>query len=337
MSRRRPPAATAGLLMLTGCRGVQSPLNPAGDQADRLFSLLQLLLWVCGLAYLFVLVFLVWAIWRTGGRYGEAETPEAHSDDPGLGRALAVWIGAIFVGLSVLAVGSFLADRALAAARAREALQVKVTGHAWWWRIQYRDPKTGAWVETANELHLPVGRTARVELGSADVIHSFWVPNVAGKMDVIPGHPNVIDLTPRRLGWFRGQCAEFCGVQHAHMAFDVKVEPPAAFDAWLQAQAKPAPAPSDPKFAHGEEVVTGGACAMCHAIRGTAAAGRPGPDLTHVASRRSLAAGTLPMSRAALQGWIAEPQALKPGTNMPAVPLSPTDAEAAARYLESLK
>jgi cytochrome c oxidase subunit 2 len=214
---------------------------------------------------------------------------------------------------------------------------VRVTGHQWWWRIQYRDPASGGWIETANELHLPAGRTARIALGSADVIHSFWVPNVAGKMDVIPGRTNVIDVSPHRIGWFRGQCAEFCGAQHAHMAFDVKVESPAEFAAWLASQARPATPPADPAMARGMAVVTGGQCAMCHVVRGTAAVGRAGPDLTHVGARRSIAAGTLPMSRGAMQGWIAQPQALKPGTMMPAVSLTPADVDAVSRYLVSLQ
>jgi cytochrome c oxidase subunit 2 len=203
--------------------------------------------------------------------------------------------------------------------------------------LQYRDPRTGATVETANELHLPVGRTARISLGSADVIHSFWVPNVAGKMDIVPGRINVLDVTPLRQGWFRGQCAEFCGTQHAHMAFDVKVESQEAFGAWLAGQARAAVAPADPVAARGMEVVTGGQCAGCHVVRGTPAGGRAGPDLTHLASRRSIAAGTLPFSRGAVQGWIAQPQALKPGTMMPAVTLEPADANAVGRYLETLQ
>ena len=325
----------APLALLAACRGGQSPLNPAGEQSGRLFSLLQLMLWTCGGVYLLVLGFLAWAIWRARAR-AQAATPQAASGDGSLLKGLGVWVGLMVVGLTTLIVGSFFADRGLASARERDALQVRVIGHQWWWRIQYKDPSTGAWVETANELHLPAGKTARVELGSADVIHSFWVPNVAGKMDVIPGHANVIDVTPHRPGWFRGQCAEFCGFQHAHMAFDVKVESPTDFETWLTAQAKPAATPSDPVLQRGAAIVSGGACGMCHVVRGTPAAGRPGPDLTHLASRRTLASGTLSMSRGDLQGWIAQPQAIKPGTNMPATPLTPADANAVSAYLMSL-
>jgi cytochrome c oxidase subunit 2 len=160
---------------------------------------------------------------------------------------------------------------------------------------------------------------------------------VAGKMDVIPGRANAIDVTPHELGWFRGQCAEFCGAQHAKMAFDVKIETPRDFDIWLASQARPAAVPADAIAQRGMQLVTQGQCAMCHVIRGTPAIGRPGPDLTHIGSRRSIAAGTLPMNRGNLQGWIAQPQALKPGTMMPPVNLDAKSMNAVAQYLEQLK
>lgn len=333
MRRLRAVSSLVGLMSLTACAGSQTPLDPAADQASRLYGLLQLMLWVCGSMYLLVLGFLCWAIWRARRKLH----PEPHGSERGLKVSLGVWAGVIVVGLTVLTTGSFLVDRGLAQAAARSQLEVRVTGQQWWWRIAYREPESGTWIETANELHLPVGKTARVELGSVDVIHSFWVPNVAGKTDVIPGRANAQEITPRREGWFRGQCAEFCGLQHAHMALDVKVESPEAFQAWLAAQARAAAAPTDPTLVRGMQVVTGGACAACHVVRGTSAYGRPGPDLTHIASRRSIAAGLMPFSRAALQGWIAQPAALKPGTNMPAVSLSASDADAVAHYLEWLK
>jgi len=328
-------AVPVPMLLLGSCTAWQTPLKPAAEQAQHLYSLLGLMLWVCGFFYLLVLAFLGWGVWRA--RRPAAGRPEIAPADRGLDRALIVWAGLIVVGLTVLAVGTFFVDRALAAARADETLVVRVTGQQWWWRVQYRDPASGRWIETANELHLPLGRTTRIELGSTDVIHSLWIPNLAGKTDVIPGHANAFDVTPRRPGWFRGQCAEFCGAQHAHMALWAKVEPPAAFAAWLARQARPAAGAVTPEQARGFAVVTEGPCAACHSIRGTPAAGKPGPDLTHLASRRSLAAGALPMTRGALQGWITRPQAVKPGTLMPAVPLSPADADAASAYLAALQ
>ncbi len=192
------------------------------------------------------------------------------------------------------------------------------------------------WIETANELHLPVNRPTRVEILSSDVIHSFWIPNLSGKIDMIPGRANAITLTPRRLGWVRGQCAEFCGLQHAQMALDVKVESDADYAAWLARQAAPASPPKGDEATLGYRLVTSGVCSNCHTIRGAPAVARAGPDLTHVASRRTLAAGTLPMGRGAIMGWIAQPQALKPGAQMPPTSLSGPDANAVAAYLEGL-
>ncbi len=315
----------ATLLLLGGCAGIQSPLAPAGDQASALHRLLVLMTIVCGVVYAVVLSGLAWSLWRARHRFGTG------GGDGVLYRGLWGAAAMIVIGLTVLIGGSFVADRALVATRDDPALEVRLTGHQWWWRIEYRDPATGRWVETANEMHLPAGRTARVSLGSADVIHSFWVPNVAGKIDMIPGRRNLIDVTPRRAGWFRGQCAEFCGTQHAHMALDVKVEAPADFDRWLAAQARPASADTRGGATFGRS------CGGCHSVRGTGAAGRAGPDLTHVAMRRSIAAGTLPMTRGALQGWIQQPQAVKPGTSMPAVPLSAADALAVAEYVAGLR
>ncbi|MDR6787141.1 cytochrome c oxidase subunit 2 [Sphingomonas sp. BE138] len=331
MSARLPVAC----LLLSGCAGAQSALDPGGDQAQALFSLFALMMWVCGVVYVVVVAALGWALWRAWRQRGadaRGDGDATHRTDGRLRRLLPVAAGAILIGLTVLITGSFLADRALFATRAAPALEVRVTGHQWWWRIRYRDPASGGWTETANELHLPQGRTVRLVLESADVIHSFWVPGVAGKLDMIPGRTNRLDVTARRAGWYRGQCAEFCGLQHAHMALAVKVEPSDAFRTWLAAQAAPA----------GRAAGRGGAvfatvCAACHAVRGTAAGGRAGPDLTHVAGRRTLAAGTLTMTRGNLQGWIAQPQAIKPGTSMPAVPLTPADADAVAGYLAGLR
>jgi cytochrome c oxidase subunit 2 len=321
-------------MLVGGCVGIQSPLAPAGDQATALHRLLLLMGVVCGAVYLIVLAGLGWSLWRARARIRTAD--EEAANDRGLIRGLCLTAGLIVGGLTVLIIGSFIADRAMFTSRSEEALEVRVTAHQWWWRVEYRDSATGGWIETANELHLPRGRTTRVLVGSADVIHSFWVPNVAGKIDMIPGRRNVLDLTPRVGGWFRGQCAEFCGPQHAHMAFDVKVENPDAFDAWLAAQRANAAAPVDPAAARGQSVFAG-PCAECHVVRGTSATGRAGPDLTHFSSRRSIAAGTLMMSRGGVQGWIAQPQALKPGTSMPTVSLTPADADAVSHYLLTLK
>jgi cytochrome c oxidase subunit 2 len=336
---RRPSTLRGGVavmlaLGLAGCAGTQSALDPAGDQAGRLFSLWTLMLWVCGAVYLLVLLLLGWTLWRHR-RALELAGPDLAPDDRPLRMGLVAWATLTTLGLAALAGASFLTDRALARQRG-EVLQVRATGQQWWWRLQYREPGTGRWIETANELHLPVNRPARIEIASADVIHSFWVPNLSGKVDMVPGRRNVLLVTPRRPGTFRGQCAEFCGLQHAQMALEVKVESPEAFAAWLARQADPATAPSDAEAAQGLAVFTGGTCAGCHSIRGTSATGRAGPDLTHIATRRKIAAGVLPFTRGALAGWIAQPQAIKPGAEMPPSGLAPADTLAVARYLEGL-
>ena len=192
-------------------------------------------------------------------------------------------------------------------------------------------------IQTANELHLPAGVTARISLKSNDVIHSFWVPNLAGKQDLIPGRVSDLSVRPLREGRYRGQCAEFCGLQHAHMALDVTVESPAAFAAWRQRQSRPAPPPRTPLQLAGFNYVTTRECASCHNIAGTPASGQVAPDLTHFASRRSIGAGTFPMSRGHLYAWIADPQSAKPGNNMPYVGLEPNELHAIVAYLETLR
>ena len=338
MRRRLLTVAVASLA--DGYVHRQSVLLPAGDQAAALHGLLGFVTVVCGVAYALVLLFLGWALWRARRRFShraEPSAPDTSRDDRALQLGLAAWAAIITVGLVTVAGASFLVDRALANHDRPGPTDVRITAQQWWWRLEYRDPGSGRWIEAANELHLPLNRPSRVEIRSADVIHSFWVPNISGKIDMVPGRTNHLTLTPRRLGWVRGQCAEFCGLQHARMALDVKVETPEAYAAWLAAQRAPASPPGDAAGARGLVLVTSGACGACHSIRGTSATARAAPDLTHVASRRSLAAGTLPMTRGALMGWIVQPQALKPGSEMPATGLSPADALAVVSYLEGLR
>jgi cytochrome c oxidase subunit 2 len=212
-----------------------------------------------------------------------------------------------------------------------------VTGHQWWWEFEYLHPQPSLSVTTANELHLPVGRPVVFRLQSADVIHSFWVPNLHGKIDLIPGRQTATWLQADRPGVSRGQCAEYCGAQHAHMALSVIAEPAGDFERWLAGQRAVAPAPSTPEQSRGLAVVERGPCAMCHTIRGTAAGARLGPDLTHFATRSTIGAGTAPNTRGHLAGWIADPQRLKPGNRMPPTGLSPADLQAVLAYLEILK
>jgi cytochrome c oxidase subunit 2 len=213
------------------------------------------------------------------------------------------------------------------------AMTVDVVGHQWFWEFRY----PGHDAVTANELHIPVGTRVNVVATTGDVIHSFWVPELNRKIDTIPGHPNRILLAADRPGRYRGQCAEFCGLQHAHMAFTVVAQTRQDFDAWLAAQDAPAAAPASADARTGEQVFLANACASCHTIRGTSAQGRVGPDLTHVASRATLAGLVIPNDAAHLLAWIENPQRFKPGVKMPGLDLSDADFRAIATYLRGLR
>lgn len=214
-------------------------------------------------------------------------------------------------------------------------LTLQITAHRWWWEARYLDSSGGPAFTTANEIHVPVGAPVQIELSSADVIHSFWVPKLAGKMDVIPGVKNVTWVQADRAGRYRGQCAEYCGLQHAGMAFQVIAETPVEFAAWRARQLAEAAAAVEPLAAAGG-VLFQARCAGCHTVAGTPAGGIVGPDLTHVASRATLAAGQIPNDAVHLTAWVANPQAIKPGVLMPAVPLAPAQRAAVVRYLQSL-
>jgi cytochrome c oxidase subunit 2 len=276
-----------------------------------------------------VLAFLVHALWRR--RTGRSDTPR------GMSIALGSWIALMILGLFGLALTSFLTDRALVQAASEPAVTLKVTAHQWWWQIEYTDPEPSRLVRTANEIHLPVGAPALLELVADDVIHSFWVPNLHGKQDMIPGRTNEIRLQPLQIGRYRGQCAEFCGLQHAHMAIDVIVESQQDFNAWYERQLASAPPPSDARAMHGQQVFFTSACNMCHAIAGTDANGTVGPDLSHVASRLTLAAGTLPNDPGHMRRWLENPQRVKPGNRMPVVSLAAGDYDALVAYLGTLQ
>jgi cytochrome c oxidase subunit 2 len=213
-----------------------------------------------------------------------------------------------------------------------------VIGEQWWWRVHYLDEAGEIAAASANEVRLPAGRPAEILLTTDDVIHSFWAPNLAGKLDMIPGRENRLVIEAARPGLYRGQCAEYCGGQHALMAFDVVVLEEADFSEWLAREAGPARSPEDPMLEAGRDAFMANGCGACHTIRGTAAAGVVGPDLTHVGSRHSIAAGTLPNDAAALAAWIGHAQAIKPGNRMPSFTFIPGDEQAAiAAYLKSLE
>jgi cytochrome c oxidase subunit 2 len=309
---------------------LHSMLTPAADQASAIADVWTLMLWICGLVYVAVLAWLGVVL---ATRVRAASSGVAH--DPLLDKALIAFAVLVVGLLTWLVAASYFTDRRLHAGK--EALSVRITAKQWWWQVEYLDPDPSKRFATANELHLPRDRTVKVELRAGDVIHSFWVPSLSGKEDLIPGHANAILLTPRVAGRFRGQCAEFCGLQHAHMVLDVQVDPPDAFARWEARQRAPAQAALTAAAQSGAQVFAQSACSSCHAIRGTTAGSFVGPDLTHLASRRTLAAGALPMQQGALAAWIADPQRIKPGAGMPAVPLTPAETGAVVAYLMELR
>ncbi len=212
-------------------------------------------------------------------------------------------------------------------------MTIQIVGHQWFWEVRYGDSQA----VTANEVHIPTGTRIDVVATTADVIHSLWVPQLNRKIDTIPGQRNRVLWYADRAGSYRGQCAEFCGMQHAHMSMKVIAQPPQQFEDWLRHQAQPAAAPTGAQAQQGKQVFLANACAACHTIRGTSARGRIGPDLTHVASRSTLAALTIPNTPAELQRWIRDPQSIKPGAKMPGLHLSDDDFRALSAYLEELR
>jgi cytochrome c oxidase subunit 2 len=231
-----------------------------------------------------------------------------------------------------VAAGSQLTDKV-----PEGALRVEITGHRWWWAIRYVDDDPSKIITTANELHIPVGRPIQLILTSADVIHSFWVPNLHGKRDLVPGRSSTLVLQANQPGSYRGQCAEFCGHAHAQMALLVKAESSAQFAAWSLAQRADAHAPRTAAEQRGQQVFLTSPCVLCHTVSGTSAQGSTGPDLSHVASRSTLAAAMLENNRGNLAGWIVNAQHLKPGTAMPDISLPAEDLHALIAYLENLR
>jgi cytochrome c oxidase subunit II len=331
--RLRWLSAVVSAALLCACNTVQSTLAPAGDQAAAIERVWNLMLWICGPMYVLVLLALGFSLWRKRRVPTAGGTAAA---DRTIGFVLVGFVVLVAGLLTVLTAASYVADRQLHAP-VSDPVNVRITAKQWWWQVEYLDADPSKQFVTANELHLPVDRPARIELRSADVIHSLWIPVLNGKEDLIPGHANTIIMTPRRTGRYRGQCAEFCGLQHANMALDVQVDDADAFAAWQAHQLAPAPAPATPAAIAGRNLFTSSACAMCHTIAGTDAGGITGPDLTHLASRRTLAAGALPLNRGTLAAWIIDPQQHKPGTNMPAVPLEPRQLGDIVDYLMGLQ
>ena len=323
-------------LVLTGCQRSQNSLEPRSHQAHVIANLFWWMMgsaWI-GLALVVALLVLARVRARRRGFGSDAEGLKP-AERPGWFVVVGMGIAVPIVLLSTLFVISnlFVIRTTEAPAANATKLTVRVIGHQWWWEVRY--PSTAA--VTANEIHIPVRTPVRLEVRTDDVIHSFWVPELNRKIDTDPGKTNAIELNAQRVGRYRGQCAEFCGLQHAHMAMYVFVDSPAAFRRWLARQAKPAAAPTDVLAREGFRLFTTGSCSDCHAIRGTSASSDVGPDLTHVADRTTLAAVTIPNRPADLARWIAHSQTIKPGNQMPDIDLRGRRLDAVVAYLEGLK
>lgn len=308
--------------------GIQSALEPAGRGAEEIADLFW---WMASAAAIIWLAFIGLSVYIMRTR--DYAHPERWS------RMLIIGGGAVF---PVLALGGLLAvglplTSHLVAPAPEGSLHIEVSGEQWWWRVRYPGPD-GKPVELANEIRLPVDEPVQFRLTSLDVIHSFWIPPLAGKMDMIPGRVTQLAVQASRTGTFRGACAEYCGGAHALMNFPVVVMARPAFDEWLRRQAEPARTPSDAAGARGFQVFLSEGCGACHTVRGTDAAGTVGPDLTHVGSRLSLGAGTLPNEPADFRRWIENTEKIKPEVHMPAFGmLKPEDLRALAAYLDGLE
>lgn len=306
-------------------------LNPAGPQSDAIALLAWALFAMFFAITLLVVATAALALWG-GARW------RARIGREGVVIALGVVLPVVV--LTVLLAWGLVLTRQLVPPPDPDALRLRVSGEQWWWRVTYLDraPRDGAPMQTANEIVVPTGRSIEIALVSPDVIHSFWVPRLAGKTDAIPGIVNRLAFTATRAGVYRGYCAEYCGGPHAHMGLRVIAVPPERYARWRAAQARDAATPGSPLARHGARAFDRAGCGGCHAVRGTRAVATFGPDLTHVGSRRRIGGGLLPNTPRDRARWIASTQHLKPGVHMPAYhQLARTDVEAIAAYLGALQ
>ncbi len=327
----------AGLAILSGCEGGASTLTNSGVSGTRETLLGAFLLIVAAAVVVVIGALVLIAAFRHR---------EPHGVEAGIEPTRAavdrrwILIGGILIPVAVLATAYVFTVGTLDAVASPGhpyAASVTLTGHQWWWEAVYQDSEPAHSFTAANEVHLPVGEPVYFGVQTADVIHSFWVPELAGKIELIPGRQNSLWLEARVPGVFVGLCSQYCGTQHAHMRITVVAESPDAFHGWLARQRESAPAPADSTQAAGQQVFLTRGCASCHTIRGTGAGGAMGPDLTHLASRHMLGAGAMPNTPPNLMAWIQDAQGIKPGSDMPRMDLPPRELEALVAYLETLR
>ncbi len=313
-----------GSSLLAACAASPSPLNPASQVAEQLATLWWVLLTISLVVFVVVMGLLAFALFRR--RQGTGAI--------GNGR-LFVTVGGglvpavILVGVMIYTVGL---QNALSMPD-DPAYTVQIIGHQWWWEVHYPDQD----ITTANEIHVPVDQPVVLKLTSADVIHSLWAPQLQMKMDLLPGQTNTTWIDVAKPGIYRTECAEFCGLQHAHMQLLIVAESTSEMEAWVEAQQRDAVRPAVDEIQQGQQIFLGSACVYCHTIQGTVATGKIGPDLTHIASRETIGAGTLVNNTGNLSGWIINSQTIKPGNEMPPMYLNADELRELVAYLESLQ
>lgn len=330
---------TGLLILVPGFHGRQTPLDPAGPQALHIEHTLFLIFSIT-----FIVTATVFAVLALGvlRQRSKGEMPPPFQIDPKTERR-AMWIVGGAIGVTVILlfamlISSFITSHETAVLANSTGLKINVYGHEWWWEIEYpNEEQPYRIIRTANEIHVPVGTVVDIHGTSRDVIHSFWAPNIHGKKDLLPGYWNDLTIEVDKPGTWRGQCAEFCGLQHAHMAFNIVAQSREDFDNWYLAQLKPSTEPQTAQEIHGRDVFLSHPCVMCHTVRGTTANSTVGPDLTHIVSRSTIAAGTLVNNKGNLTGWIANAQSIKPGCRMPPNPMPANDLNDLVAYLESLR
>ena len=304
-------------LLATGCESELSVFGASGTAAEALAAEGWFVLLLGSAVVVVVVVLILIAVLR---RRGSLDEHAPHDASGGKGWILIGGFAAPSLILGVVFVSTLTTMDAFPLGEQEAPVSIRVVGHQWWWEAFYDGEEGSQRFSTANEIHIPTGQVVDIALESADVIHSFWAPRLHGKVDLIPGRVNHIRIRAEEPGVYEGECAEFCGVQHAHMKFQVVAEPPEEYEAWLAHQRSSAAEPSTEAERRGRELFRARACAFCHTIRGASPGGSVAPDLTHIASRNRIAAGMLQNTRANLTAWVVDAPAIKPGTQMPAMP-----------------
>jgi cytochrome c oxidase subunit 2 len=353
---RRPSAILVVVLTFLSIPAValardnHNMLHPYSPQARDVAHLWWIFFWILGSVYVLTMVGVIVAIGISIARRNRSSQPELplrtylfrpdaeQVREGGMRKSVILATAVSAVVLLALMMTSFVKGNAETDFPIHSnPLIVDVTGHQWWWQFDYVDSIAGNRVSTANELHVPIGRPIILRLKSTDVIHSFWVPNIHGKRDAIPGYTTTLWFSADKAGTYQGTCAEFCGYEHARMGFLLDAESPQQFAAWLEHAKTPAWEPTDSLAQRGKEVFLSMPCANCHTIGGTPAGGHVAPPLTHMASQSTLAAASIPNNTGYLTAWIVDPQSIKPGNHMPQNILSPQDLRALVHYLQGLK